>query len=142
MSGLLPLLMTPAGADRSFVTFILEPLYKLTSAVVGEHPKTIERLLGDEFGIHLKSSAYSQDVKPLLKEVSEECEALGTLGFVVGLCACAVHDMCAYTQLRVYSQDVKRLLKCVRGKPQGVIQHLHGSGAIFVQVHSRACSSC
>jgi hypothetical protein len=37
--------------------------------VVGEHPKTIERLLGDEFGIHLKSSAYSQDVKPLLKEV-------------------------------------------------------------------------
>jgi hypothetical protein len=59
----------PAGADRSFVTFILEPLYKLTSAVVGEHPKTIERLLGDEFGIHLKSSAYSQDVKPLLKEV-------------------------------------------------------------------------
>jgi hypothetical protein len=58
-----------AGADRSFVTFILEPLYKLTSAVVGEHPKTIERLLGDEFGIHLKSSAYSQDVKPLLKEV-------------------------------------------------------------------------
>ncbi|KAF6263582.1 elongation factor EF-Tu-like protein [Scenedesmus sp. NREL 46B-D3] len=57
------------GADRSFVTFILEPLYKLTSAVVGEHPKTIERLLGDEFGIHLKSSAYSQDVKPLLKEV-------------------------------------------------------------------------
>uniref|UniRef100_A0A383VQF5 SNU114 homolog n=1 Tax=Tetradesmus obliquus TaxID=3088 RepID=A0A383VQF5_TETOB len=57
------------GADRSFVTFILEPLYKLTSAVVGEHPKAIERLLGDDFGIHLKSSAYSQDVKPLLKEV-------------------------------------------------------------------------
>jgi hypothetical protein len=67
-----------AGADRSFVTFILEPLYKLTSAVVGEHPKTIERLLGDEFGIHLKSSAYSQDVKPLLKEVrfKESCTCI------------------------------------------------------------------
>lgn len=51
------------------MTFILEPLYKLTAAVVGEHPRTIERLLGDEFGIHLKSSSYSQDVKPLLKEV-------------------------------------------------------------------------
>jgi hypothetical protein len=58
-----------AGAERSFVTFILEPLYKLTATVVGEHPKTIERLLGEEFGIYLKSSAYSQDVKPLLKEV-------------------------------------------------------------------------
>ncbi|KAF8072579.1 hypothetical protein HT031_000239 [Scenedesmus sp. PABB004] len=57
------------GAERSFVTFILEPLYKLTSAVIGEHPKTIERLLGEEFGIHLKSSAYGQDVRPLLKEV-------------------------------------------------------------------------
>lgn len=57
------------GAERSFVTFILEPLYKLTSTVVGEHPKTIERVLGEEFGVYLKSSAYSQDVKPLLKEV-------------------------------------------------------------------------
>lgn len=59
------------GADRSFVTFILDPLYKLTSTVIGEHPKTIERLLGDQFGIYLKSSSYSQDVKPLLKEVRE-----------------------------------------------------------------------
>jgi hypothetical protein len=54
------------------VTFILEPLYKLTSTVVGEHPKTIERVLGEEFGVYLKSSAYSQDVKPLLKEVRGE----------------------------------------------------------------------
>jgi hypothetical protein len=59
----------PAGAERSFVTFILEPLYKLTATVVGEHPKTIERVLGEEFGVYLKSSSYSQDVKPLLKEV-------------------------------------------------------------------------
>jgi U5 small nuclear ribonucleoprotein component len=75
-----------AGADRSFVTFILEPLYKLTSAVVGEHPKTIERLLGDEFGIHLKSSAYSQDVKPLLKEVSKRSLASVCLRSVSPCC--------------------------------------------------------
>jgi U5 small nuclear ribonucleoprotein component len=60
----------PAGADRSFVTFILEPLYKLTATIIGEHPKTIEKVLGDQFGIYLKSSSYRQDVKPLLKEVS------------------------------------------------------------------------
>jgi hypothetical protein len=37
--------------------------------VIGEHPKTIERTLGEQFGLYLKSSSYSQDVKPLLKEV-------------------------------------------------------------------------
>ena len=64
------------GADRSFVTFILDPLYKLTATVIGEHPKTIERVLGEQFGIYLKSSSYSQDVKPLLKEVSRGTEAM------------------------------------------------------------------
>lgn len=58
-----------SGAERSFVTFILEPLYKLSATVVGEHPKTIERVLGEEFGVYLKSSSYSMDVKPLMKEV-------------------------------------------------------------------------
>lgn len=51
------------------MTFILEPLYKLSATVVGEHPKTIERVLGEEFGVYLKSSSYSMDVKPLMKEV-------------------------------------------------------------------------
>lgn len=55
------------------MTFLLDPLYKLTGTVVGEHPKTIERVLGEQFGIYLKSSSYSQDVKPLLKEVSCDC---------------------------------------------------------------------
>lgn len=54
------------------MTFILEPLYKLTATVVGEHPKSIEKVLGEEFGVYLKSSTYSQDVKPLLKEVRPE----------------------------------------------------------------------
>lgn len=62
------------------MTFILEPLYKLTATVVGEHPKTIERVLGEEFGVYLKSSAYSQDVKPLLKEVRGEGEGRGAGG--------------------------------------------------------------
>eukprot|EP00877_Chromochloris_zofingiensis_P014926 jgi/Chrzof1/9688/Cz04g12070.t1 len=56
------------GAERSFQKFILEPLYKITSQVIGEHPKSIEKVLA-EFGVYLKASSYSQDVKPLLKEV-------------------------------------------------------------------------
>jgi U5 small nuclear ribonucleoprotein component len=36
--------------------------------VVGEHSKSIERMVA-EFGVYLRSSSYGQDVKPLLKEV-------------------------------------------------------------------------
>mmetsp|Transcript_826 Transcript_826/g.1239 ORF Transcript_826/g.1239 Transcript_826/m.1239 type:complete len:995 (+) Transcript_826:135-3119(+) len=55
------------GSERSFVQFVLEPLYKVYSQVVGEHPKTIEHALS-LLGVHLKASAYTQDTKPLLKE--------------------------------------------------------------------------
>lgn len=56
------------GSEVSFVHFILEPLYKVYSQVLGEPSKSIERMLG-EFGVFLKSSAYGMNVKPLLKEV-------------------------------------------------------------------------
>lgn len=56
------------GGQRTFVQFLLEPLYKIYSTVLGEHPKSIERMLM-EFDVHLKSSSYNMDVKPLLKEV-------------------------------------------------------------------------
>lgn len=56
------------GGQRTFVQFLLEPLYKIYSTVLGEHPKSIERML-IEFDVHLKSSSYNMDVKPLLKEV-------------------------------------------------------------------------
>lgn len=47
------------GSERSFVTFVLEPLYKLTSAVISEHPRTVEKILA-EMGVTLKSSQYNQ----------------------------------------------------------------------------------
>eukprot|EP00898_Chlorokybus_atmophyticus_P001260 jgi/Chlat1/2134/Chrsp17S02725 len=58
----------PADAEskRTFVQFILEPLYKLYSQVIGEHQKNVEMTL-EEFGVYLKSSEYHLDVKPLLK---------------------------------------------------------------------------
>ena len=39
----------PGGGERSFVQFILEPLYKMYSQAVGEHPKS--------FPAHSPSSA-------------------------------------------------------------------------------------
>ncbi|CAI5951447.1 unnamed protein product [Closterium sp. NIES-64] len=54
------------GGERTFVTFVLEPLYKLYSQVVGEHKKSVEATLG-ELGVSLRPSTYKMNVKPLLK---------------------------------------------------------------------------
>ncbi len=57
-----------SGSQRTFVEFILEPLYKIYSIVIGEEQPKIQEIL-DEFGVYLKPSTFSLDVKPLLKEV-------------------------------------------------------------------------
>lgn len=57
-----------SSANRTFVEFILEPIYKLISQVVGETPKNMERTLV-ELGIRLKKNQLLMDSKPLLKVV-------------------------------------------------------------------------
>ena len=56
--------MTLHGAAPQF---ILDPLYKIYSQVLGEPESTVRSMLG-EFGVYLKPSSYRQDVKPLLKD--------------------------------------------------------------------------
>lgn len=56
------------ASKRTFVEFILEPLYKLFSQVVGEDEAELKQVL-DGLGIYLKASEYGMDVKPLLKIV-------------------------------------------------------------------------
>lgn len=56
----------PPSGERSFVQFILEPLYKLYSQVIGEHRKNVETTLA-ELGVTLSNAAYRLNVKPLLK---------------------------------------------------------------------------
>ncbi|KAK9906659.1 hypothetical protein WJX75_005709 [Coccomyxa subellipsoidea] len=55
------------GGERSFVQFILDPLYKIYAQVLGEHDAGVKEMLGT-FGVQLKPSAFRKDVKPLLKE--------------------------------------------------------------------------
>ncbi|KAF5198581.1 U5 small nuclear ribonucleoprotein component [Thalictrum thalictroides] len=57
---------TVSGGDRSFVQFILEPLYKIYSQVIGEHKKSVEATLS-ELGVTLSNSAYRLNVRPLLR---------------------------------------------------------------------------
>lgn len=69
---------------RAFDHFILEPLYKLYTQVLGEEPANLKETLRI-LGISLKPAAYKLDVKPLLKIVLGQFFGNAT-GFV---------DMCA-----------------------------------------------
>jgi len=54
------------GGERTFVQFILEPLYKVFSQVVGETVDSLSAAL-KEFGIKLKPKEAKSNTKPLLK---------------------------------------------------------------------------
>lgn len=68
------------GAKRGFEHFVLEPLYKLYSQVLGEDTETLKETLGG-LGIVLKNSAYKMDVRPLLRLVLNQFFGSAT-GFV------------------------------------------------------------
>ena len=66
---------TRKGADpespRTFVQFVLDPLYKLYSQVLGEETDSLRDTLA-ELKIHLKPVMYKMDVRPLLKAVLDQ----------------------------------------------------------------------
>ncbi|KAK9494206.1 P-loop containing nucleoside triphosphate hydrolase protein [Lipomyces doorenjongii] len=69
-----------AHNKRTFVYFILEPLYKLIGHTLGESTDSTKKTLGG-FGIYLTPSQYKLDPKPLLKLVCQKFFGLST-GFV------------------------------------------------------------
>ena len=58
-------------ANRTFVHFILEPLYKLYSQVLSEETEPLKETLAG-LGIQLKPIMYKMDVRPLLKVVLDQ----------------------------------------------------------------------
>ncbi|PFH49056.1 hypothetical protein AMATHDRAFT_63987 [Amanita thiersii Skay4041] len=58
-------------ANRTFVQFILDPLYKLYSHVLSEEPEELKETLAS-LKIHLKPIMYKMDVRPLLKVVLDQ----------------------------------------------------------------------
>jgi U5 small nuclear ribonucleoprotein component len=69
-----------ADSKRTFVEFILEPLYKLYSQVIGEETKDLAETL-HTLGISLTKTHLKMDAKPLLKKVTQEFFGKAT-GFV------------------------------------------------------------
>lgn len=87
-------------SKRSFDYFILEPLYKLYTQVLGEEPANLRKTL-KSLNIHLKSSAYQLDVKPLLKLVLNHFFGDAT-GFA-DMCAGHIPNPVAAAQKKVES---------------------------------------
>jgi U5 small nuclear ribonucleoprotein component len=56
---------------RTFVQFVLEPLYKLYSSTLSEETDTLKATLAG-LGIQLKVIMYKMDVRPLLKAVLDQ----------------------------------------------------------------------
>ncbi len=68
------------GSKRTFVNFVLEPIYKLYSHTISESPEDLRETLAT-LGIHLKPSQYKTDAKILLRLVCEQFFGLAE-GFV------------------------------------------------------------
>jgi len=62
---------TEERSKRTFVNFVLEPIYKLYSHTIGESPQDLKATLAT-LGIQLKPSQYKTDAKDLLKMVCEQ----------------------------------------------------------------------
>jgi U5 small nuclear ribonucleoprotein component len=59
------------GSQRSFVHWVLEPMYKLYSHTLSESPADLEDTLG-QLGIRLKPSQYKADAKELMRLVCQQ----------------------------------------------------------------------
>lgn len=75
------------GGDRSFVQFVLEPLYKIYATVLGENDAAVRELMA-ELGVALRPAAYGANVRPLLKEA---CTAV--FGSAAGLVEVLVRSL-------------------------------------------------
>eukprot|EP01119_Soliformovum_irregulare_P021699 TRINITY_DN727_c0_g1_i1.p1 TRINITY_DN727_c0_g1~~TRINITY_DN727_c0_g1_i1.p1 ORF type:complete len:1003 (+),score=290.18 TRINITY_DN727_c0_g1_i1:336-3011(+) len=73
-----------ANEKRSFVSFILEPLYKIYAQVVGETPDQLELMLAD-LHIRIKNEPINMDTRPLLKLILTRF--FGTAHGFVEMCA-------------------------------------------------------
>ncbi|TDZ20517.1 Pre-mRNA-splicing factor cwf10 [Colletotrichum orbiculare MAFF 240422] len=69
-----------ARSSRSFVNFVLEPIYKIFTHTISDSPEELKKVLGG-LGITLKPSQYKSDAKVLLKLVCEQFFGPST-GFV------------------------------------------------------------
>lgn len=72
-----------AGGQRSFVEFVLEPLYKIFSQVVGDVDSTLPKAL-DELNVYVTKEEMKMNIRPLLRLVCSRF--LGSFTGFVSMC--------------------------------------------------------
>ena len=104
-------------APRSFVEFLLEPLYKIFSQVVGDVDTTLPQVL-DELGIVLSKTEMKLNIRPLLRLVCQKFFGENTSEWaVVEIAIIFITDTsnvgitCVYVSLHVipYSRVIRRI---------------------------------
>ncbi|EFN60133.1 hypothetical protein CHLNCDRAFT_56589 [Chlorella variabilis] len=75
----------PSAGERTFVQFVLEPLYKIYAQIIGEDERCVRGVM-DEFGVALRPDSYGMNVKPLVKEACSKIfgNAGGLVDMLVG----------------------------------------------------------
>ena len=99
-----------AESKRSFVHFILEPLYKIYSAVLSSDTESLKRTLVG-LGIRLKPAVFKVDVRPLLRIVLNQF-----FGPSQGLVDLVVDNIPSPKEAAV-----QRLAKCYTGPQEGAL---------------------
>ncbi|ORX88712.1 P-loop containing nucleoside triphosphate hydrolase protein [Basidiobolus meristosporus CBS 931.73] len=74
---------TESGSQRTFVQFVLEPIYKIYSQTISQDQTNLKKTLG-RLGIHLKPKVFSLDIKDILYTVLQEF--FGPPGGFVEMC--------------------------------------------------------
>lgn len=78
-----------SSSQRSFVEFILEPLYKILAQVVGDVDTSLPRTL-DELGIHLTKEELKLNIRPLLRLV---CKSSSASSPALWTCVCSTFHL-------------------------------------------------
>ena len=103
-------------SNRTFVHFILNPLYKLYSHVLSEETDDLRKTLAS-LGIQLKPIMYKMDVRPLLKAVLDQFfgRSTGLVDVIVEHIPSPIEGA-AHRVFRVYLVDVPLLTYFGGGK--------------------------
>jgi 116 kDa U5 small nuclear ribonucleoprotein component len=97
---------TETAKDRSFIHFILEPLYKLYATIISEDIPTVKQTLA-ELGIYLKPKQLTMDVKPLLSIIC--AHFFGNSDGLVSMCVAKIPSPLENAQNKIehiYSGDM------------------------------------
>ncbi|XP_077977947.1 116 kDa U5 small nuclear ribonucleoprotein component-like [Glandiceps talaboti] len=87
-----------SSAQRSFVEFILEPLYKLFAQVVGDVDSTLPGVM-DELGIKLTKEELKMNIRPLLRLVCKKF--FGDFTGFVDMCVQHVKSPVQYAKTKI-----------------------------------------